>query len=208
MTNTVAQITNSVSPINGLDVVNAVNGFYSGAFTNIAWLLGILVTLFGIAVGAIYYLIQNLQLKLQKEKLEKKFTADFEELKTNLREENQRIIDGLGKKLKAEVQHAKAGICLVQGHFYLEKGNKKDALESYFLTIRYFSQTTDFKQLQGTLQYVTGILADFSKSHISSEAIKRYEIAMESIGKIESKGLLDIDIEKIKKALAEAQKRG
>jgi hypothetical protein len=27
MTNLVAQLTNSISPINGLDVVNAVNGF-------------------------------------------------------------------------------------------------------------------------------------------------------------------------------------
>jgi len=219
MTNAVAQITNSVSPINGLDVVNAVNGFYSGAFTNIAWLLGILVTLFGIAIGAIYYLLQNLQLKLQKEKLEKRFAADFAVLEKTLREKTLNLFESEKMALRQELvrmeneltqknKNTMAGVFYLAAETQFRSGNIKGALMGYAQALESVVEGKALTSIQSLLKHLTvEILPTLTKKDFKDESIKNsFDKALELTAKLKEQ-LLGSDIEDVKKALVEAQKR-
>jgi hypothetical protein len=190
-----------------LDVVNAVNGFYSSAFVHTCWLLGILLTIFGFAIPAVYFVLAKIQLKLREQKLITHLKKDFDESVKKLQKENAEKFETLEKKLKADIKHAKAGILLVQGHFYMESGQKKPAIESYIGTVKNFALTTDFKQLHRGLENLAEALKTCSRADITSEAAVTFPAVIELVSKVEANGLLDTEVEKLKKAFTEAQER-
>ena len=200
-------ITNAQPSSGGTDVVNSVNGFYSSAFTHTCWLLGILLTILGFAIPAAYFVLAKIQLKLREQKLIEQLKREIEETGKKLQTENSNNFDALEKKLKTEIRHAKAGVCLVQGHFFMESGHKKPAIESYIATIKNFALTPDFKQLQGTLECLAGALKTCNREDITSEAAEAFPKIIESVGKIEVNGLLDTEVKNLKKEFKEAQER-
>ena len=189
--------TNAQSGISGLDVVNQVKDFFSTAYTQTIWLLGSLITILGFAIPAVYFWLAKIQLKIREKKLAEQLKKDFEEFGKKL--ENT---------LKAEIHDAKGGVCFVQGKYFLQSGDKKNALKSFIAMVDNFAMAaTDFKNLQGSVRYLTGELEDFNKEDVSLEAANLFNKIIGPISKIQSGGLLDEDIEKLKNAFAEAQIR-
>jgi len=220
MTNAVAQITNSVSPINGLDVVNAVNGFYSSAFSHTVWLLGILIGLIGIVVPAAYYFLQSRQLALKEKILSEHLENEVSKLgatlrKTNLEflEEKQKATQVEFEKLEAnitsELHFAKGGICLVQANAFLSAGDHKTALQSFTWAIDQFSKVPSAVQIQTCLRAVIeGVLPLLKKNDfIDSESTDHLNKIIELTKEIKAKGLLNEKIDELNKAWAEAKKR-
>jgi hypothetical protein len=212
--------TNAQPSIGGLDVVNAVNTFYSGAFTSISWLLGILVTFFSLVLGAIYYLIQNLQMKLQKEKLEKKFVADFESLEKKLRENILTSLSdekaGLEKKFKeleARIEistlQSKASTFALMGKIASDSKEYTSAFNAFVKSIDASANANKAEAAQRSLRLLTKkILPLMNKGHFSgSEHIKIVDMLLKSCEAINSNSLLSMDISDFKKELDEAKKR-
>jgi hypothetical protein len=212
MTNAVSNITNSPASINGLDVVEKVNGFYTTAFdhafSQILWLLGILIVLLGIIVPVVYYFLQNRQLALKEKALTEYLEKEVSKLGDSFREKNQIFLDGLEKKLKGEILHAKAGVCLVQGNSYLRAGQKKNALSSYAWVLTLFTQAPDLKQVQASLRFqAEQVFPKVNKNDFDTDISAQFNEAIKLISEIKAGGLLDVDFEKYKKEFAAAQIR-
>jgi len=213
MTNAVAQITNPVSPINGLDVVNAVNGFYSTAFNHTVWLLGALMTILGFVVPVFYFALAKWQLKLREQKLLEALEKRLLEANAKFMEDDKaifkRTFEILESQTKKELWIAQGGIYHLQGNIQLDAGNNVDSAFSFTEAIRFYSMAGELKFVQQMLGVLTtGTLPKLKKSDFNSSELKaEFQDAVTIPGKIEAKGLLDVSIEKLKNAIATAQLR-
>ena len=224
MTNAVVQITNSTSPINGLDVVNAVNKFYSSAFNHTVWLLGILIGLFGVVVPVAYYFLQNRQLELKEKALEKSLSEylkqEVAKLGEALRKENnnslkiehnatQQRFSQLEKNINADIAGAKGGIFHVQGNTALQAGHYVEALKSFTRAVEHFLEGDLLENVQMTLHImIDKILPKLSKNDFATpKIISESQCCLKTARNAESHNLLNGDIDRLEKVLAEAQAR-
>jgi hypothetical protein len=207
MTNEIP-ITNSPLAINGLDVVKQVDEFYSTAFDHLLWLLGTLIILLGIVIPLAFYFFQKRQLALKEQALTEYLKTEVSRFEKSFRDENQKFVDGLGNKIKGEVAHAKAGVCLVQENVYWSNGRKKDAMGCHAWVIKLLAETADRKQTQRQLRYITEqIFPRVNRNDFDEEVSKALTESVNIISEIKANGLFDLDIENYKKALAAAQTR-
>ena len=209
MTNAVEQITNSISPINGLDVVNAVNGFYSSAFNHTIWLLGILITILGFAIPAVYFVLARIQLKIREKKLEEKFETKFRELekagKNALKQEFERI----EKDAKNKMVLLEGSLFYVLGNTQCEKGDYKGVLTHFAKTLKKAVEAECPQSFQVMIRFVTeNVLPKMKKQDFENlNAETEFNEALDSGYKIPASNLLDLDIEEAKKSLAAAKAR-
>ena len=209
MTNAVEQITNSISPINGLDVVNAVNGFYSSAFNHTIWLLGILITILGFAIPAVYFVLARIQLKIREKKLEEKFETKFRELekagKNALKQEFERI----EKDAKNKMVLLEGSLFYVLGNTQCEKGDYKGVLTHFAKTLKKAVEAECPQSFQVMIRFVTeNVLPKMKKQDFENlNAETEFNEALDSGYKIPASNLLDLDIEAAKKSLAAAKAR-
>jgi len=222
MTNAVEQITNPVSPINGLDVVNAVNGFYSSAFVHTCWLLGILITILGIAVPTAYYLLQNRQLKLKERSIEDNLVKSIESKVTaarkSLSEENtkslaqemQKVMQKFGdldQQTNRKLNFAVAGILQVQGNILSEKNEHFESVKSYLSAVKTFSIATAVESVRSNLLMATEQLSGVNKQDFEDGSLtKLANEAIEQIAELDEV-LLNDDVKKFKESLSEASNR-
>ena len=218
MTNAVAQATNSLSPINGLDVVNAVNGFYSSAFNHTIWLLGALLTILGFAVPAIYYFLQKRQLALKEKALFDRLEKEVVNLGESLRQANINFLteqktamedrfEVLESKINTEAAMAGGRSFHLQGNAQKDKGLFESALESYMLALEYYCKAKRLNAAQRVMRLITKVvLPEMKAKQFSEENIQHLNRALESATNLKS-DLLNTDIDELKKALADAKNR-
>lgn len=219
MTNAL-EITNSPVAINGLDVVKQVDEFYSTAFDHILWLLGTLILLLGIAVPLAFYFFQKRQLMLKEqslaEKLEKEIKQQSKMLtdltKTTLQAEKETITVKLAElkmQLKTETAEAMGSMYHLQGVYNQNNGMHVLAIESYTAAIEEYTQAKNLKCVQQMLT----LIAEYNLSRMNKPSFEDSDIvthtnrAISVASEISCKGLLDVSIKNLKKALVEAQKR-
>jgi tetratricopeptide (TPR) repeat protein len=208
MTNAVAQqITNPVSPINGLDVVNAVNGFYSSAFNHTIWLLGSLLTIFGFAIPAVYFVLAKIQLKIREKMLEVKFTQKFEALAKSLQEETEKKFKVLETAIEKEAQISNAKIFYIAGKIMQDAGTFKEALDAYVQAIGSAVQSSDLERVQKFIRYATNhVLPEMNKENFSdAQFVSAIEAIIKSAGAVDP--LLKIDVDAFNAALEKAKNR-
>jgi hypothetical protein len=219
MTNTIP-ITNSIQPINGLDVVEQVDKFYSTAFDHLLWTLGTLILLLGVVVPLAFYFFQKRQLTLKEKALAEELKSQFANSEAALRKENadflaqekivlKQAIDNLQNELNSKINDTCGVIFAMQGNIFLEKGMQQAAFDFFSKTLRYAVDTQNPVSVQGTLRFLTiQALPKMAKNHFADEAaVIRFKNAIEDASKMKSNGLLNADIQEIRKAFAEAQKR-
>jgi hypothetical protein len=98
MTNELITVTNVVSrEITGLDVVNSVNGFYSGAFDKLFGLVLALIALFGVILPIVIQIYQRRVMKVSEAELK----AEMAKL---LNEKKAELLQEVEKKFNAEKQ--------------------------------------------------------------------------------------------------------
>ena len=227
MTNAVLEITNSVAPINGLEVVKQVNDFYTSsfgyAFNHIFWLLTGMLTLLGIAVPAAYYFLQNRQLELKEKALEKTLNEYLKQEIANIdeslhkeiqkllkaeREEMQQKFDKLKKNTNDNLARANAGIFHVQGLAAFNAGDHLEALKSFTRAIEFFLAGDLLEHVQLTMTNIKNNLPKLSKKDFSDPKImSELHAALETTKKAQPHNLLNNDIKQLEKALAAAQAR-
>ena len=207
MTNAVAQITNSVSPINGLDVVNAVNGFYSSAFNQIGWFLGILLTILGFAVPAFYYALAKWRMKIEVTQIEKKFETKFEELEKAGKNAIKQEFERIEKDAKNKMILLEGSLFYVLGNMSCEKGDHNGALTHFAKTLKKAVQAECAQSFQVMVRFVTeNVLPKMKKQDFENlNAETEFNEALDSGYKIPASNLLDFDIEAAKKSLAAAK---
>jgi len=220
MTNAIPEITNSPVAINGLDVVKKVNDFYATSFNHILWLLGVLIALLGIVVPVVYYFLQKRQLTLSEKIIIEGQKRDFEELEKKLKQESAQFqeaqrelakkeFEQLESKINRRISFALGGLYMLQANFERERKSFRTAFESYIDGIEKFAEGLHLKAVQQNLRLATDkTLPELNKNHFRDEALaKKAATVIESVQKIEAKGLLDVDIRNFQKALANAQER-
>ena len=205
MTNAIAQITNSISPINGLDVVNAVNGFYSSAFNHTIWLLGILLTILGFAIPAVYFVLARIQLKIREKKLEEKFAQKFEALRKNLQAETEEKFKALETLIKKEAHAATSRLFYVAAKNSEDEGRFKEALNLDVQAIEYGVLSSNFTGVQSFIRHTTkNVLPKMNKEHFSNvEFVSGIEAVIKSAGAADP--LLKIDVDAFNAALEKAK---
>jgi hypothetical protein len=219
MTNAL-EITNSPIAINGLDVVRQVDEFYSSAFDHLLWVLGTLILLLGIAVPVIFYFFQKRQLAFREKMLADELKNQFTDLSSSLRKENSDFMDkekialkleleDLEKKVQRKSADLASAIFYTQATSFLEKGVTTTAFALFVKTLTFGVKTENPVNVQNALKFITNFaLPKMTKSDFGDMTfVTEFENAIEAAAKMESKGLLDVDVKEVKKAFAEAKKR-
>ena len=223
MTNAVLEITNSPIAVSGLDVIKQVNDFYSisfdRAFTQILWLLGILIGLLGIVVPVIYYFLQKRQLELKEDELTQHFEKKMLVLEESLKKEiglafddqktkSKEAFEKLENKTIRMFSKAEAKVLQVQGNLTFSQQRFGISLDSLHRALENYIQCSELKFVQQILKFITGsLLPQMNKAHFEEFNIEAFEKTLSKVGEINCDGLLDKDVVLVKKALADAQKR-
>jgi hypothetical protein len=220
MTNAVLETTNSPAAINGLDVLDKVNGFYSIAFDHILWLLGTLILLLGIVVPVAFYFFQKRQLVLKEQMLTEKMEKEFEQrgkalndlIKESFQKEKAKIAEKLAEleaQLKVNTAEALGATFHIQGNNQSDGGFYALAIGSYAGAIDEYKKAGNWKCVQQMLNLITiHNLPQMNKdSFVDNQVIDQINYAVSTAKEISCNGLLDVSIENLKKALMEAQRR-
>jgi len=213
-TNELVIVTNVVShDITGLDVVNSVNGFYSGAFDKLFQLALALFALFGVALPILIQFYQKREMRIREAKLKVELLstleAKFNELEKAGKSVMQQEFENLKKEMARNSNDAIGTAFVFQAINYLERGMGKKAFALFAKTLAYSVKTEDLVNVQSALRFVTeNALPKLTKKDFEDTAVvTEFKNTIGSAANMNANGLLDLDIEAIKKALAEAQNR-
>jgi hypothetical protein len=143
VTNELVNVTNVVSrEISGLDVVNSVNGFYSGAFDKLFGLVLALIALFGVIIPILVQIYQRRVMKVSeselkaeiKNLLEEKKKELMAEIENKLKSEKENIAESLKANtaiIERKLNNTTGGVYHVQGNGNLKEGRFANAAEDF-----------------------------------------------------------------------------
>jgi hypothetical protein len=221
MTNELLIVTNVVSrDITGLDVVNSVNGFYSGAFEKLFQLVLALVALFGVILPILNQIYQRHVMKVRDAELKAEIAALLGKTKTELfnsvqekfNSEKKNITDALKENIATmERRFAKAEgyVFHLQGNGNLDVGNFFAAAHDYCQAGKLYCQGEDGSDLMTIINLLgEEILPKLTKEDLEKEGLRnRLDELLKLIGKMEHHGFLSDAMRKFAEAFRQTKSR-
>jgi len=137
MTNELVIVTNVVSrEISGLDVVNSVNGFYSGAFDKLFQLVLALIALFGIIIPILVQIYQRRVMKVSEAELKAEMERLLEVKKIELLAVVEKQLASEKKEISSALEEntklIKKTFLTAEGYAFHLQGNSEVASKNHY----------------------------------------------------------------------------
>jgi hypothetical protein len=215
VTNELVTVTNVVSrDISGLDVMNSVNEFYSGAFDKLFEFVLALIALFGVVLPILFQVYQKRALKGEmatlfdekKTDLLKQIGAKFEEEKKN----NEKSLAEKSADIEKKLIRTEGYTFQIQGNMLAEQKHYLHAAESYLTAARRYCKSESGENLINilTVCLINGVLPKLLKKDIEKDSLKEgFDKLIKQLTEINKNGFLSDSIRKFEEALSEARKR-
>ncbi len=221
MTNELVIATNVVSrEITGLDIVNSVNGFYSGAFDKLFQLVLALIALFGVIIPILVQIYQRRVMKVSESELKAEMAKLLEEKKkellveieNKLKSEKEQIAESLKNNtvlIDKRLDDANGAILHVQGNMNIRANQYIDACQDFCGAGELYCQSKSGRDLGAVLESLSALtLPNVTKNDLESRGLnKRLEELIKKIRKTDTDRFLARNLEKLEAALIEARTR-
>ena len=149
-----------------LEILEKVNALYSGAFTQLITITGIILAFSGILLPVIITIYQNRQLELKKKSLEMLINNNSENIESKLKDEIKKYFEAESEAFKTEINRleeelaksktaASAQTLHIQGVSSIENGDYITALNSLLKATHYYAVCGDERHFQRVLNSVT-----------------------------------------------------
>jgi hypothetical protein len=221
VTNELVIATNVVSrDITGLDVVNSVNGFYSGAFDSLFKLVLALIALFGVILPILNQIYQKQVMKSRDSELKAENATLLEKTKTELlnsieekfKSEKETIAAALKKNtvtMERRFATAEGYVFHLQGNSNLHNGEFFDAAHDYCKASELYCQGDCGADLVTVINLLTkAILPRLNKEDIEKEGLRgRLDELLKQVGKVEHHGFLHEPMKQFAEAFRQTKSR-
>ncbi|HEX3800732.1 MAG TPA: hypothetical protein VH413_18710 [Verrucomicrobiae bacterium] len=220
MTNIIPEITNAITPINGLDVVKQVNDFYSTSFTQLLVFFSIVSTIGCVVIPILAQWYQKNQLKIREKELAlelkrlveektKKFVAEMDK---KFEEEKKTIASSLAENvtlIEKRATKAEGYVFQLQGNGNIERGDYVQSCIDYLAAARSYCKCNNGSNLPTILN----ILSDKILPKLNMEQLKEDGLSesiayqLEEVSKTNHNGFLDVLLIKTNEAFRKAKER-
>jgi Tfp pilus assembly major pilin PilA len=207
-------VTNVVShDITGLDLVNSVNGFYSGAFDKLFQLVLCIVGFVGVVLPILLPFYQKwlmraelkTQLGKQMDNVKAEITGKIGEKFKDEKTETEEKFKALETLIKKEAHAATSNMFYVAAKNSEDEGRFKEALNLDVQAIKQGVLYSNFIGVQHFIRHTTkSVLPKMNKEHFSDvQFVSEIEAVMKSAGA--ANPLLQIDVDAFNAALEKAK---
>jgi hypothetical protein len=221
MTNELVIATNVVSrEISGLDVVNSVNGFYSGAFDKLFNLVLALIAFFGVIIPILVGIYQRRVMKVSESELKAEMAILLEEKKKELLTEienrlktEKEIIDkslqSNSEKIERQLKSAQGGIFHLQGFQNCKEGNFLEGAHDFCRAAELNCEAQNGSNLAVEIDNLTKVVAEnFDKEALDYRGFKERISKLKEKIKETDKGQFTLNsVTKLEVAIENAQKK-
>jgi hypothetical protein len=221
MTNELVIVTNAVShDITGLDVVNSVNGFYSGAFDKLFGMVLALIALFGVILPILIQIYQKRVMKVSESELKAEMATLLAEKKGELfndveekfeaeKKSIQKQFDGLNKAIEEKFTKTEGYTAQLQANYYLRNNDFPRAALNFSHAALCYCVCDEGQNL---MPIVDGLADDclpqLSKKNLENGDLKEnLDMLLEELRGKNKNGYLSTHIKALEKAMEEALKR-
>ena len=209
------------TPLQPLEVLQYVNGFYSESFTQLITLFGVLCGLVGIVIPILYWVVQKRFFKAEnqeiKNSIQKELREEYNleikkisEVYLKKEKEYEDKILGMEKKLVKEIEKVSAGVYYVQGNMLIESSRFLGGFMSFLKAGRGAIISDNEKILKQVIKVITKTcLPGINKSQLNNEEniVKSYEDFIGDLTKYDVNGRYTDDIRNIKIEYKKASER-
>ncbi len=205
-----------------IQILERVNSFYSGAFTQLVTYTVALLAFVGVLIPILIEYIHNRTFRIEYEGTRRKLAEDLESLKvqisqdirSTLKKDLKKEFDGMVEQatsnLKAKVSNAHGGIFHLQGNSTVATGNYPSACHDFCRAGEFYLESQDQTDAQRVLTALaTSCLANMDKQDFDQDATLESDIKglIASVRKHNDHGAFSDFIDKVETSLATALKR-